>query len=93
MRELNAGIDLMEFRPSEIAAAVAIFVTQETQIVELTDKAFSFLSDHVEKVKFTSLKRIHNFIPLLILFGKVQKTKHGLHMTYPIVYILYKIAI
>lgn len=43
------GIDLMEFRPSEIAAAVAIFVTQETQIVELTDKAFSFLSDHVEK--------------------------------------------
>nr|CAA71244.1 cyclin-D like protein [Oxybasis rubra] len=43
------GIDLMEFRPSEIAAAVAISVTQQTQIVEFTDKAFSFLTDHVEK--------------------------------------------
>lgn len=43
------GIDLMEFRPSEVAAAVAVFVTQQTQIVELTDKAFSFLTDFVEK--------------------------------------------
>ncbi|XP_021743642.1 cyclin-D4-1-like isoform X2 [Chenopodium quinoa] len=43
------GIDLMEFRPSEIAAAVAISVTQQNQIVECTDKAFSFLTDHLEK--------------------------------------------
>lgn len=61
LRELNAVIELMEFRPSEIAAAVAISVTQhqqqqqESQIVELTDKAFSFLTDLVEKVKLTPL--------------------------------------
>lgn len=47
---MNAGIELMEFKPSVIAAAVAISVTQDTQIVELTHKAFSLLIDHVEKV-------------------------------------------
>uniref|UniRef100_A0A803MEG2 B-like cyclin n=1 Tax=Chenopodium quinoa TaxID=63459 RepID=A0A803MEG2_CHEQI len=45
------GIDLMEFRPSEIAAAVAISVTQQNQIVECTDKAFSFLTDQERLMK------------------------------------------
>ncbi|XP_057533257.1 cyclin-D2-1-like [Amaranthus tricolor] len=44
-------IELMEFKPSIIAAAVAISVTQDTQIVELTHKAFCLLIDHVEKEK------------------------------------------
>ena len=51
MRVLNAGIDLMEFRPSVIASAVAICVTQETQTGEFTDKAFAFLTHQVDKVK------------------------------------------
>ena len=50
LRVLNAEIELMEFKPSIIAAAVAISVTQDTQIVELTHKAFCLLIDHVEKV-------------------------------------------
>ncbi|KAL2892892.1 Cyclin-D2-1 [Bienertia sinuspersici] len=55
------GIDLMEFRPSEIAAAAAISVLQETQIVveQLTDKALSFLIDHEEK------KRIMKCVELM----------------------------
>ena len=50
LRVLNAEIELMEFKPSIIAAAVAISVTQDTQIVELTHKAFCLLIDHVEKL-------------------------------------------
>lgn len=44
----------MEFRPSEIAAAVAIYVVGETQTVN-TEKAISVLIQHVEKVKLLGL--------------------------------------
>lgn len=49
MWELNAGIDFLEFRPSEIAAAVAISVAAETKTVDI-EKAISVLIQHVEKV-------------------------------------------
>lgn len=42
------GIDFLEFRPSEIAAAVAISVAAETKTVD-TEKAISVLIQHVEK--------------------------------------------
>lgn len=47
--ESNAGIDFLEFRPSEIAAAVAISVVGEGQTVH-TEKAISVLIQLVEKV-------------------------------------------
>lgn len=46
--EFNAGIDFLEFKPSEIAAAVAIFVAEETQAIDV-EKAMSFFV-LVEKV-------------------------------------------
>jgi cyclin D1/2/4 len=46
---LNAGIDFLEFRPSEIAASVAISVSRQMQ-AEAIDKALSCLIQ-VEKVK------------------------------------------
>ncbi|KAM7257546.1 hypothetical protein ACFE04_013287 [Oxalis oulophora] len=42
------GIDLLEYRPSEIAAAVSISVTAETQTVDI-EKAISSLAKFVEK--------------------------------------------
>ena len=47
--ESNAGIDFLEFKPSEIAAAVAMYVMGETQTVD-TGKAISVLIQLVEKV-------------------------------------------
>lgn len=40
----------MEFKPSEIAAAAAIFVVGGTQTVT-AEKAISVLAQHVDKVK------------------------------------------
>jgi len=40
----------LEFKPSEIAAAVAMYVMGETQTVD-TGKAISVLIQHVEKVR------------------------------------------
>uniref|UniRef100_A0A7C9AR74 Uncharacterized protein n=1 Tax=Opuntia streptacantha TaxID=393608 RepID=A0A7C9AR74_OPUST len=45
------GIDFLEFRPSEIAAAVAISITEETQVAENSAQAFSNLSHHVQQEK------------------------------------------
>lgn len=48
--EFNAGIDFLEFRPSEIAAAVAISVSEEIKAVVDIDRAVSRFI-HKEKVK------------------------------------------
>lgn len=48
--EFNAGIDFLEFRPSEIAAAVAISVSEEIKAVVDIDRAVSCFI-HIEKVK------------------------------------------
>ncbi|CAK9147097.1 unnamed protein product [Ilex paraguariensis] len=45
--ELNAGIDFLEFRPSEIAAAVAMCVSREIQVIDI-DKALPCFI-HVEE--------------------------------------------
>ncbi|XP_059631270.1 cyclin-D2-1-like [Cornus florida] len=42
------GIDFLEFKPSEVAAAVAMSVAGETQTVD-TEKAISVLIQHVKK--------------------------------------------
>lgn len=46
----NAGIHFLEFRPSEVAAAVAIAVVGETKTVD-AEQAISVLTQHVKKVK------------------------------------------
>jgi len=48
--EFNAGIYFLEFRPSEIAAAVAIAVVGETKTVD-AEQAISVLAQPVQKVK------------------------------------------
>lgn len=45
----NKGIDFLEFRPSEIAAAVAMSVLRETQTAFDIDKAISCFIQHVKK--------------------------------------------
>lgn len=80
--ELNAGIDFLEFKPSEIAAAVAISVARESKTVDI-DKAIFALAQHVQKVKmvdhqvmillfnsinYQSLAKLQDFfLPSLIL--------------------------
>lgn len=49
--ELNAGIDFLEFKSCEIAAAVAVSVAVETKTVD-TEKAISVLTQYVQKVNF-----------------------------------------
>lgn len=46
--ELNAGIDFLEFRPSEVAAAVAISVSGEIQALDIDTVMSSFIL--IEKV-------------------------------------------
>ena len=48
--EFNAGIYFMEFRPSEIAAAVSIAVVGESKTVDV-EQAISVLAQPVQKVK------------------------------------------
>lgn len=45
---VSAGVDFLAFRPSQIAAAVALTVLGETHIVEV-ERAINFCT-HVEKV-------------------------------------------
>lgn len=49
MLESNAAIEFLEFKPAEIAAAVAIFVVGETKTIH-TENAASALIQYVEKV-------------------------------------------
>lgn len=51
--ELNAGIDFLEYRPSEVAAAVAIYVAGESKALDHTEKAITVLIQHVD------LKKVH----------------------------------
>ncbi|KAL9264200.1 Cyclin-D4-1-like protein [Drosera capensis] len=54
------GIDFLEFKPSEIAAAVAVSVTGEGQTVDY-EKAVSCLSGHVQKERLIMcLELIHD---------------------------------
>ncbi|GMH00222.1 hypothetical protein Nepgr_002061 [Nepenthes gracilis] len=56
------GIDFLEFRPSEIAAAVAISVTVETETVD-TSKVISLISEHVEKERLLiCLELVHDLL-------------------------------
>lgn len=48
---LNAGIDFLEFRSSEIAASVAMSVSGEIQAKDI-DKAMPCFFIHLDKVNF-----------------------------------------
>lgn len=68
---MNAGIDFLEFRPSEIAAAVAMCVSGEIQPIDI-DKAMSCFI-HVEKVNNSGAHRNKN-IDMTNLLWKVILT-------------------
>ncbi|KAL9261267.1 Cyclin-D3-1-like protein [Drosera capensis] len=60
IRSIIKGIDFLEFKPSEIAAAVAVSVTGEGQTVDY-EKAVSCLSSYVEKERLIMcLELIHD---------------------------------
>ncbi|KAK2999003.1 hypothetical protein RJ639_023636 [Escallonia herrerae] len=58
------GIDFLEFKPSEIAAAVAMSVAGETQTVD-TEKAISALTRHVQKEKVLKCVKLIHELSLL----------------------------
>ncbi|MBA0566050.1 hypothetical protein Golob_010900, partial [Gossypium lobatum] len=62
--ELNVGIDFLEFKPSEIAAAVAIYVAVETTTVD-TEKAMSVLTQHVKKERVMKCVEVINDMSLV----------------------------
>ncbi|XP_022772277.1 cyclin-D4-1-like [Durio zibethinus] len=64
------GIDFLEFKPSEIAAAVAISVAVETRKVD-TDKAISVLTQHVQKERV--LKCVELVHDLSLVGGSVKE--------------------
>lgn len=53
--ETNAGVDFLEFKPSEIAAAVAISVSRELQPKDI-DEALTCIS-MVAKVQWWNLRK------------------------------------
>ncbi|KAF8404685.1 hypothetical protein HHK36_009573 [Tetracentron sinense] len=63
------GIDILEFRPSEVAAAVAISVSGEIQTIDI-DKALSCLIQHVEKERM--LKCLVLIQDVLLISGSVK---------------------
>ncbi|XVE55583.1 hypothetical protein DITRI_Ditri03aG0170700 [Diplodiscus trichospermus] len=63
------GIDFLEFKPSEIAAAVAISVAVETKTVD-TEKAISVITCHVQKERVMKcVDLVHN---LSLVGGSVK---------------------
>lgn len=66
--ELNAGIDLLEYRPSEVAAAVAISAAGEAKTLD-NEKAISMLIQHVHLVKV-----YHNLVSLVVQVPKERET-------------------
>ncbi|KAK9270203.1 hypothetical protein L1049_025779 [Liquidambar formosana] len=63
------GIDFLEFRPSEVAAAVAISVAAETQTVDI-EEAISFIIQHVKKERV--MKCIELIHDLSLISGSVK---------------------
>lgn len=65
------GIDFLEFRPSEIAAAVAISIAGETQTVDI-EKAISVVIEPIEKERV--LKCIELMHDLSLISGSVKRS-------------------
>ncbi|KAL8167013.1 hypothetical protein V2J09_008512 [Rumex salicifolius] len=56
------GIEFMEFRPSEVAAAIAILVVKESNTTYDIEKAISLLIVHVEKGRLAEcIKKVQDF--------------------------------
>ncbi|KAA3479578.1 Cyclin-D2-2 [Gossypium australe] len=58
------GIDFLEFKPSEIAAAVTIYVAVETTTVD-TEKAMSVLTQHGKKERVMKCVEVINDMSLV----------------------------
>ncbi|KAK8702936.1 hypothetical protein V6N13_021270 [Hibiscus sabdariffa] len=58
------GIDLLEFRPSEIAAAVAVSVSRETQVFDIDEAISSFIFVQKVKSKIHSSREMTNPVDL-----------------------------
>ncbi|XVF64869.1 hypothetical protein PTKIN_Ptkin09bG0201300 [Pterospermum kingtungense] len=68
------GIDFLEFKPSEIAAAVALSVAVETTTVD-TEKAISVLTQHVQKERV--MKCVELIRDLSLAGGSVPQSPIG----------------
>ncbi|XP_008219387.1 PREDICTED: cyclin-D2-1-like [Prunus mume] len=62
------GIDFLEFRPSEVAAAVAISVAGEAKTLD-TEKAISMLVQHVDLVKERVVKCVNLIHDMSLMSG------------------------
>ncbi|KAF3445996.1 hypothetical protein FNV43_RR11174 [Rhamnella rubrinervis] len=61
---INKGVDFLEFRPSEVAAAVAIAVAGEAETVD-TEKGLSLLIQHVEKERVIKCVKMIHYLSLI----------------------------
>ncbi|BBG95831.1 Cyclin D2 [Prunus dulcis] len=62
------GIDFLEFRPSEVAAAIAISVAGEAKTLD-TEKAISMLIQHVDLVKERVVKCVNLIHDMSLMSG------------------------
>ena len=65
---INVGIDFLEFKPSEIAVAIAISVLAEIQAVDVA-KAVSYFT-HLEKVMKTQVPKMLALMGILSKWGR-----------------------
>ncbi|XP_044511638.1 cyclin-D4-1-like [Mangifera indica] len=70
------GIELLEFKPSEVAAAVAIYVTGETKTVD-TKKAISLLTQYVNKERIVECVKIVQDLSLISADACVPQSPIG----------------
>ncbi|XP_050221254.1 cyclin-D3-1-like [Mercurialis annua] len=75
----SKGIDLLDFRPSEIAAAVAIAVVGEIKTVD-AEQAISILAQHVQKEKVMKCIEV---IQDLALIGEHNKGVNETILSFP----------
>ncbi|RXH92692.1 hypothetical protein DVH24_033588 [Malus domestica] len=74
--KLNAGIDSLEYRPSEVAAAVAISVAGEAKTLD-NEKAISMLIQHVHLVKERVAKCVNLIHDMTLMSGTPMKEASG----------------
>ncbi|KAK4742674.1 hypothetical protein SAY87_000675 [Trapa incisa] len=63
------GIEMLEFRPSEVAAAAAVCVTAEAEFVQI-EEAVSKLTQHVQKERILNCMELINELKLIGVSAK-----------------------
>ena len=96
MMQLGADTDFLAFRPSVIAAAIALLVLRETQMVDVERKLSC--CTHVMKVKMVLAPLVlhcinfflHDYYQLVIIFKSKAIAKCVLHLrfTFEVVFMI-----